>query len=78
MLEVPDWGLAHRLKKYIENRYSARRGRCRKKCSQQVLTIEVPSVFHDGNRVMLPQSIPPPKNRAAVRAEGDAVREGLR
>ena len=39
---------------------------------------EVPPVFQDGNRGMLPQNIPPLRNRAAVSAEGDNVRERLR
>ena len=39
---------------------------------------EVPPVFQDGNREMLPQNISPPRNRATVSAEGDDVRERLR
>ena len=38
----------------------------------------VPPQFQDGNRGVLPQNAEVPRNRVAIRAEGDAVRERLR
>ena len=39
---------------------------------------DIPPEFQDGNRGNLPQNQVPPRNRAVVRAEGEAVRDRLR